>query len=117
VARELAEVYASVGLSGTPPGGELTLQTAEVVARAARQQTGATHALAVLVELDEGTDRIDFGGTILIAIANEQEASRSSRILGGREWLRLGAVEMSLDSLRRHLRGLPVRERIDFEKV
>jgi len=117
VARDLAEVYASVGLGGSPPHGELTLETAEAVARAARKQTGATHALAVLVELDEGTDRIEFGGTILIGIADEQEASRRSRILGGREWLRLGAVEMSLDSLRRHLQGLPVRERIDFEKV
>ena len=117
VARDLAEVYAAVGLSGTPPQGELTLETAAAVAHAARQQTGATHALAVLVELDEGTDRIDFGGTILIAIANEQEAARRSRILGGREWLRLGAVEMALDSLRRHLKGLPVGERIDFEKV
>jgi len=117
VARDLAEVYAAVGLSGTPPRVELTLEIAAAVARAARQQTGATHALAVLVELDEGTDRIDFGGTILIAIANEQGASRRSRILGGREWLRLGAVEMALDSLRRHLKGLPVGERIDFEKV
>ena len=117
VARDLAEVYASVGLGGSPPHGELTLETAEAVARAARKQTGATHALAVLVELDEGTDRIEFGGSILIGIADEQEASRRSRILGGREWLRLGAVEMSLDSLRRHLQGLPVRERIDFEKV
>ena len=31
--------------------------------------------------------------------------------------VRLGAVEMGLDCLRRHLKGLPVQERIDFEKV
>ncbi len=37
--------------------------------------------------------------------------------LGGREWVRLGAVEMALDCLRRYLQGLPVDERIDFEKV
>jgi len=43
--------------------------------------------------------------------------SRSARILGGRDWVRLGAVEMALDCLRRHLQGLPVVERIDFEKV
>ncbi len=43
-------------------------------------------------------------------------ASRRSRILGGREWVRLGAVELALDCLRRHLQGLPVDERIDFEK-
>ena len=43
-------------------------------------------------------------------------ASRRSRILGGREWVRLGAVELGLDCLRRHLYGLPVTERIDFER-
>ena len=43
-------------------------------------------------------------------------ASRRSRIVGGREWVRLGAVEMGLDCLRRYLQGLPVDERIDFEK-
>ena len=38
------------------------------------------------------------------------------RILGGREWVRLGAVELGLDCLRRYLYGLPVSERIDFER-
>jgi nicotinamide-nucleotide amidase len=37
--------------------------------------------------------------------------------VGGREWVRLGAVEMALDCLRRYLQALPVTERIDFEKV
>lgn len=118
VARELAEVYAAVGLESAPPAGELTRETAEAVAHAARRQTGSTHALAVLIDLDDGPDRIDFGGSICLAIATEQEAaSRRSRILGGREWVRLGAVEMGLDCLRRYLQGLPVVERIDFEKV
>jgi nicotinamide-nucleotide amidase len=118
VARDLAEVCAAVGLDGASATGELTRETAEAVARAARRQTGATHALAVLIDLDEGADRIDLGGTICLAIATEQEAaSRRSRILGGREWVRLGAVELGLDCLRRYLRGLPVYERIDFEKV
>jgi nicotinamide-nucleotide amidase len=88
------------------------------VAQAARRQTGATHALAVLIDLDDGADRIDLGGTICLAIATEGDsASRRSRILGGREWVRLGAVELGLDCLRRHLQGLPVVERIDFEKT
>jgi nicotinamide-nucleotide amidase len=91
---------------------------AEAVATAARCQTGATHALAVLVDLDAGADRIDFGGTICLAIATAHEVvSRRSRIVGGREWVRLGAVEMGLDCLRRYLQGLPVYERIDFEKT
>ncbi len=118
VARDLAEVYAAVGLGGSQATGEVTPETAEAMARAALQRTGATHALAVLIELDEGADRIEFGGTICLAIATENEAvSRRSRMLGGREWLRLGAAELSLDCLRRYLQGLPVDERIDFEKV
>jgi nicotinamide-nucleotide amidase len=118
VARQLAEVRAAVGLDGAPSTGELTRETAEAVAQAARRQTGSTHALAVLIDLDDGPDRIDFGGSICLAIATEHEvASRRSRILGGREWVRLGAVEMGLDCLRRYLQGLPVVERIDFEKV
>jgi nicotinamide-nucleotide amidase len=118
VARDLAEVWRAVGLAGTPPTGELTREAAEVIARAARAQTGATHALAVLVDLDQGPDRIEFGGAICLAIATQGDvASRRSRIVGGREWVRLGAVEMGLDCLRRFLQGLPVYERIDFEKV
>jgi nicotinamide-nucleotide amidase len=118
VARDLAEVCAAVGLGSAAPEGEFTPQTAEAVARAALRHTSATHALAVLIDLDQGADRIEFGGTICLAIATEREvASRRSRILGGRDWVRLGAVELGLDCLRRHLQGLPVYERTDFEKV
>ncbi|PYO07117.1 MAG: damage-inducible protein CinA [Candidatus Rokuibacteriota bacterium] len=118
VSRALPEIFAGVGLDGDPPAGELTRETAEAVAQAARRRTGASHALAVLIDLDDGPDRIDFGGTICLAIATaEGVESRRSRILGGREWVRLGATEMGLDCLRRHLQGLPVYERIDFEKT
>jgi nicotinamide-nucleotide amidase len=118
VARDLAELGAAVGLPRASLEGEISKEMAEEVARAARRQSGATHALAVLIDLDEGPDRIEFGGTICLAIATEGEAaSRRSRILGGREWVRLGAVEMGLDCLRRYLQGLPVYERIDFEKT
>jgi nicotinamide-nucleotide amidase len=118
LARDLGEVGAIVGLDGAMPAGETTRETAEAVARAARRQSGATHALAVLIDLDEGADRIEFGGTICLAIATADDAaSRRSRIVGGREWVRLGAVEMGLDCLRRYLQGRPVYERIDFEKV
>jgi nicotinamide-nucleotide amidase len=105
-------------LFGVPLPGELDRDTTEAVARAAREQTGASHALAVLIELDDGADRIDFGGTILIGIATDQTtAFRRARIPGGRDWVRLGAVELAIDCLRRFLQGLPVVERIDFEKA
>jgi nicotinamide-nucleotide amidase len=112
VARHLDHLF---GVT-LPP--ELDQHTTEAVATAAREHTGATHALAVLIELDDGADRIDFGGTIWIGIATAGRIEfRRSRILGGREWVRLGAVELALDCLRRFLQGLPVVERIDFEKT
>jgi competence/damage-inducible protein CinA-like protein len=118
VLRDLTDLGAAVGLEEGPALGPLSPETAEAVARAARAASGATHALAVLIELDEGADAIDFGGTIHLAIATEDRvATRRARILGGREWVRLGAVELGLDCLRRFLLGLPVTERIDFEKA
>jgi nicotinamide-nucleotide amidase len=118
VARDLGEVGAAVGLEAVPAAGELTREAAEAVASAARADTGATHALAVLIDLDDGPDRIEFGGTVCLAIVTAAgAASRRSRIVGGREWVRLGAVEMGLDCLRRQLQNLPVYERIDFEKA
>ena len=117
VSRDLAEIYDAVGLTGAEPL-EITRETVEAVARAARRESGASHALAVLIEVDDGPDRIDFGGSIHLAIAAEEGVeSRRSRIYGGRDWVRLGAVELGLDCLRRYLQGLPVTERTDFERV
>jgi len=115
VARETGELWDALRL--TIPI-EITRESAEAVAQAVRRQSGASHALAVLIDLDDGPDRIDFGGTISLAIADgDTVESRRSRILGGREWVRLGAVELGLDCLRRQLYGLPVTERIDFERT
>ncbi len=118
VARDPAEIANALGLDGALISGEMSRETAEAVARAAREETGASHALAVLIEVDDGPDRIDFGGSIYLAIAAEDSLeSRRSRIYGGRDWVRFGAVELGLDCLRRYLQGLPVTERTDFERV
>lgn len=118
VAPSPAEAMTVVGFPPPPAGHALTVSDAEAVAHAVRVEGQATHALAVLVELDEGADRIEFGGTICLAIATaDRVVSRRARLLGGRDWIRLGAVEMGLDCLRRFLQGLPVDERIDFEKT
>ena len=118
VTRDLGDVLTAVGLDRGSVSDPMTCEAAEIVARAAQRHTGSTHALAVLVDLDEGPDRLEFAGTVCLAIAAGNEvASRRSRLVGGRDWVRLGAVEMGLDCLRRYLQGLPVHERIDFEKV
>ncbi|MFI5001445.1 MAG: CinA family nicotinamide mononucleotide deamidase-related protein [Reyranellales bacterium] len=89
----------------------------EVSAEALRKESGASHALAVVVELDEGPDRPDFGATITVSIADAKgTVARQARLVGGRDWVRVGAAELGLDCLRRHLLGLPVDERIDFER-
>ena len=118
VARDRHQLFEAIGLTHVSAAEDLNQEIIEQAAMAARHQSGATHALAVLIELDEGADRMDFGGTIWIGIATANEVVyRRSRILGGRDWVRLGAVELGLDCLRRYLQGLPVVERIDFEKV
>ena len=116
VARDIAALWDALQVMAPP---EISRAGAEAVAEAARRLADASHGLAVLVELDDGPDRIDLGGTICLAIAGADGIvdSRRSRILGGREWVRLGAVELGLDCLRRRLYGLPVTERIDFERT
>ena len=115
IARDPAHLLQLLDLEAGGAGGG---EAAALAAGAARRRSDASHGLAVLIDLDEGDDRIEFGGTIHIAIATaDGTATRRARILGGREWVRLGAVEMGLDCLRRHLAGLPVTERIDFEKT
>jgi nicotinamide-nucleotide amidase len=118
VARSSADLYDAVGLSAPSSTPGFTQEMATELATAVRQQAGATHALAVLVDVDAGPDRNDLSGTICLAVATAQGvATRRSRIAGGREWVRLGAIEMGLDSLRRYLLGLPVDEHIDFERT
>jgi nicotinamide-nucleotide amidase len=107
VARDPGEL----GING------VSTEAAESVGRTLRKESGASHALALLIELDEGADRPDFGGTICVGIAETRATvSRQARLIGGRDWVRAGAVELGLDCLRRHLLGLPVDERIDFER-
>jgi nicotinamide-nucleotide amidase len=118
VARDRAQLFDAVGLDDVPHPGETSTAVAEAVARAAQRRSGASHALAVLVDIDDGADRIDLGGSIYVGIAGAGGVvSRRARILGGRDWVRLGAGELGLDCLRRHLQGRPVSERIDFEKA
>jgi nicotinamide-nucleotide amidase len=103
------------------PGAEAVFKkgviAADVVADRLRTESGASHALAVLMQLDPGADRPDFGATVTVQIADSGAmVQRVARLVGGRDWVRTGATELGLDCLRRHLFGLPVDERIDFER-
>ena len=109
-----ARIAPQVGAEGVFRKGVIA---PDVSAEKLRAESGASHALAVLMQLDEGTDRPDFGATITVQIADASGlVQRTARLVGGRDWVRVGAAEMGLDCLRRHLLGLPVDERIDFER-
>lgn len=82
-----------------------------VSADALRASSGADIALTVDVKLDAE------GGNVAIGINDGlQTIKREARLVGNRDWVRTGACELGLDCLRRLLLGLPVDERIDFER-
>jgi nicotinamide-nucleotide amidase len=94
VARDPAEIAATLCLDGGLISGEMSRETAETMARAARDETGATHGLAALVEVVDGPDRIDFRGSIHLTIAaGDGIESRHWRIYGGRDWQGLLVTE------------------------
>jgi nicotinamide-nucleotide amidase len=112
-----AETVFKRGVITRDVSAEISPERAAASAASLRAESGSSHALAVLMQLDEGADRPDFGATICIDIADARgHVSRQARLIGGRDWVRVGAVELGLDCLRRHLLGLPVDERIDFER-
>jgi nicotinamide-nucleotide amidase len=113
VSRDPGQLAAAAGTAAR----EFSPAMARAVCLALQAQSGATHALAVLVTVDAGADGTEVGGTISIGLAEpEGIIVREARLVGGREWVRLGAVEMGLDCLRRHLLGIPTDERLDFER-
>ena len=85
----------------------------ENAATTVRVQTGTTHGLAVIVDTSGVRDP-----QIEIAIATADHViRRGSNLVGNAERVRVGAIEMTLDSLRRLLTGAPVTETLDFEKA
>ena len=118
VAGSGAKLAEALTVAGGAGGGAATAEVAAAAANAARLQSGATHGLAVLVDMLTDADGREVSGIIEVAIATDDGlAVRSSHLAGGRDWVRSGAVEMALDCLRRLLQGLPVDEKIDFEKA
>ena len=111
VSRDPGQLAAAVGLAH----GAAAPATPGALATALRARSGATHALVVAVALEADAQGAE-AGAIGIGLAGPGGVVlRQARLAGGREWVRLGAAEMGLDCLRRHLLGLPVDERLDFE--
>ncbi len=113
VSRDPTQLSGAIGIAPAT----FTPAMAMAAAVALRDQSGASHAISVLVEMDTGADGVEAGGAISIGLADRAgSVGREARLVGGREWVRLGATEMGLDALRRRLLGLPIDERLDFER-
>ena len=117
VARNLNHLCDVVSMPPEIQRDTLNLDTAKAISSRLKEQSGATFSLAVLIELDDGSDKIELGGSINIGISGPEETvGRHARMLGGHDWIRLGAIELALDTLRRYLNNLQIDELIDFEK-
>lgn len=98
-----------------PPDG---MALAQALASRARAGTDASFGLACVCDL-EADDSPGSTEVAAISIAIDTAdglATREARLAGAREWIRRGAVEMTLDCLRRYLQGRPVAEKNDFER-
>ena len=94
------------------PGEQLAICLADAI----QARSDSSHALVALVKPLDKQDDGKYAADIVVAISDGNGgACRISRLPGSPEWVRLGAVELALDCLRRYLLGLPVQERIDFE--
>lgn len=117
VSRDLDQLIDAAGIEQWDLGDEISCAVAVALAMGLRSRSGSSHALVVLISLDEGTQLKNAGGNIFVGMADcGGSAYRKARLPGSRSWIRLGAIEMGLDCLRRRLCGLPVDELIDFEQ-
>ena len=117
VSRDLKELSRAVNLTLQEEAISFNTESAEKISTALRTEAASTYALATLLNIDRDKDGIEAGGDIIIGISTLGGSyCRKARILGGHEWVRLGAIELTLDVFRRHLMKLPIDERIDFEK-
>jgi nicotinamide-nucleotide amidase len=118
VARGEQNLLAALGLESQGQVWPELSQLSEGLAEAARKQAGATHGLAVLCAVDEATPQDPgLSGIVAVGIAASGGAvNRGTKLAGGRDWIRQGAMELGLDCLRRYLKDLPLHERTDFER-
>ncbi|TMB24505.1 MAG: competence/damage-inducible protein A [Deltaproteobacteria bacterium] len=90
--------------------GAVSEQAAAEMAAGARRLLGTSLGLAATgIAGPEGGTSAKPVGTVVIALASEQEvATRRYQLWGTRDWVKLLASQIALDWLRRHALGLPV---------
>jgi nicotinamide-nucleotide amidase len=115
IANDLSGIFAALDLRDH--AGPVDQAAAEAAARGVMQVSGTDHGLAVLIAHGSDAGGGESDRAIFLAVASgDATVSRSAQIIGDEHRVRLGAVEMGLDCLRRHLQGLAFDERVDFEK-
>ena len=90
--------------------GAVSEQAAAEMAAGARRLLGTSLGLAATgIAGPEGGTSAKPVGTVVIALASEQEvATRRYQLWGTRDWVKLLASQIALEWLRRHALGLPV---------
>ena len=116
VSRDLEQLADAAGFEHAGPGVSVDSKTAVALATSLKKRCGSTHALVVLVSVSGDPNPGGCRGEMRIGVVDEGDSVvRKATLIGSGQWIRLGAVELGLDCLRRHLYGLPVDQRIDFE--
>lgn len=100
------------------PDADVSAATAARFAEAVKATSHTSHGLAVMIPPGEEGGAGGGQGDVLIAIAapGKPTQTRQARIVGGKDRVRAGGVEMGLDCLRRSLQGLAIDDKVDFER-
>lgn len=91
----------------------IDLEGSDIIASRIRKHFSASYGLSIIIK-----NTIDNEAEAYISLSDSDNVtSRIGYFVGDEQRIRLGAVEMALDCLRRYLQDLPFNEKSDFEKL
>jgi nicotinamide-nucleotide amidase len=91
----------------------IDLRGSDIIASRIRSQFSVSYGLSIIIK-----NTLDNEAEAYISLSDSDNVtSRIGYFVGDEQRIRLGAVEMALDCLRRYLQDLPFNEKSDFEKL
>jgi len=91
----------------------IDLRGSDIIASRIRKYFSASYGLSIIIK-----NTLDNEAEAYISLSDSNNVtSRIGYFVGDEQRIRLGAVEMALDCLRRYLQDLPFNEKSDFEKL
>jgi nicotinamide-nucleotide amidase len=91
----------------------IDLRGSDIIASRIRNQFSVSYGLSIIIK-----NTLDNEAEAYISLSDSDNVtSRIGYFVGDEQRIRLGAVEMTLDCLRRYLQDLPFNEKSDFEKL